>query len=323
MRWFQAEEREGMMVLKVLFASQEGRFEEYEAPLLSAFAKAGLSCDLSQAHQAEEVDYIVYSPNDTLKDFTPFRNAKLVMSLWAGVETILATPGLMQPLTRMVDEGLTQGMVEWVTGHVLRHHLGMDAHILQQDGIWRDEVSPPLAGARKVTILGLGALGSACARMLAHIGFDLRGWSARAKDIAGVQCFHGAAGLEPALEGAEILVLLLPDTPQTTNLIDAKRLAKLAQGAVVINPGRGPLVEDGALLAALDAGQLSHATLDVFRIEPLPPAHPFWAHEKVTVVPHRASVTRAHTAAKVIAENIRRSEAGEPPLYLVDRERGY
>ncbi|MDE3081491.1 MAG: glyoxylate/hydroxypyruvate reductase A, partial [Paracoccaceae bacterium] len=120
-----------------------------------------------------------------------------------------------------------------------------------------------------------------------------------------------------------IVVLLLPLTAETTDLLNARRIARMARGSFVINPGRGPLIDDGALLEALDAGQIAHATLDVFRTEPLPPDHPFWAHPNVTVTPHIAADTRAASAARVVAENIRRGEAGEPFLHLVDRARGY
>jgi glyoxylate/hydroxypyruvate reductase len=129
--------------------------------------------------------------------------------------------------------------------------------------------------------------------------------------------------LRQALSGAEIVVILLPKTPETENLLNAERLALLPKGAVIVNPGRGAIIDDDALLAALDAGQVGHATLDVFREEPLPPDHPFWAHARVTVTPHIAADTRAPSAARVIAENVRRGEAGEPFLHLVDRARGY
>ena len=118
-------------------------------------------------------------------------------------------------------------------------------------------------------------------------------------------------------------MLLLPLTPATEDLMNAARLAQLPAGAVVLNPGRGGLIDDDALLAALDSGHIGHATLDTFRVEPLPEGHPFWAHPKVTVTPHIASETRPLTAAPVIAENIRRAEAGEPLLNLVDRAAGY
>ena len=115
----------------------------------------------------------------------------------------------------------------------------------------------------------------------------------------------------------------MPDTPATENTLNARTLALLPRGAFVINPGRGPLIDDSALLSALDTGQVAHATLDVFRIEPLPEAHPFWTHPGVTVTPHIASETRPGTASEVVAENIRRNEAGEPLLHLVDRSAGY
>ncbi len=125
------------------------------------------------------------------------------------------------------------------------------------------------------------------------------------------------------LATSEILVLLLPLTPATRNVIDARALALMPEGAVIVNPGRGALIDDEALLASLDAGHTGHATLDVFRTEPLPPDHPFWGHPRVTVTPHIAAETRPASAARVIAENIRRGEAGEPFLHLVDRNTGY
>jgi glyoxylate/hydroxypyruvate reductase A len=159
--------------------------------------------------------------------------------------------------------------------------------------------------------------------MLAHLGFPVTGWSRSPKQIDGLRCLSGEDGLRAALQEADILVLLLPLTPETENLLNADRLALLPPGAVILNPGRGPLIDDDALLAALDRGHLGHATLDVFRTEPLPPEHPFWAHPRVTVTPHIASETRPETAAEVIAENIRRGEAGQPLLHLVDRDAGY
>jgi glyoxylate/hydroxypyruvate reductase A len=198
----------------------------------------------------------------------------------------------------------------------------MDRHILGQDGEWRAE-APPLAPERRVTVLGLGALGQACARMLVQLGFPVTGWSRRPKDIPGITCLSGDDGLEQALRAADILVLLLPLTDETENLLDTLTLALLPEGAMIVNPGRGPLIDDDALMTALDRGHVAHATLDVFRQEPLPRDHPFWAHPQVTVTPHIASETRPETAAQVIAENIRRGEAGEPFLHLVDRAKGY
>lgn len=307
----------------ILFAAKSERWADYETPLKAALDAAGLDYRLSPEMPPEQVDYIVYAPNSDVQDFTPFTRLKAVLNLWAGVENVTGNKTLTVPLTRMVDDdGLGQGMVEWVTGHVLRHHLGMDAHIVNPDRVW-DDTAPPLSKDRPVTILGLGTLGQACAAALTGLGFPVTGWSRSAKAVPGVRCLNGTEGLDAALDGAEILVLLLPDTPATENTLDAKALARLAPGAVVLNPGRGPLIDDDALLKALDEGRLAHATLDVFRVEPLPDDHPYWAHPKVTVTPHIASATRPESAAGVIADNIRRSEAGEPLLHLVDRDAGY
>ena len=255
-------------------------------------------------------------------DFSSLTRLKAALSLWAGIETIANNETLTVPLARMVDRELTQGMTEWVVGHVLRYHLGMDRHITQQNGIWAAD-APPLATQRTVGILGLGALGEASARALAELNFHVIGWSRTAKNIPGVTCLHGPDELRTALSQAEIVVLLLPDTPGTENTLNAETLALLPKGARIINPGRGPLIDDEALLKALNSGQVGHATLDVFRTEPLPSAHPYWGHPKVTVTPHIASETRPASAAQVICENIRRGEADESFLHLVDRDQGY
>ncbi|MGR3463953.1 2-hydroxyacid dehydrogenase [Limimaricola sp.] len=308
--------------MKILFSAPDSDWADYRDLLPSALARAGIAAEVVREAAPETVDYIVYAPNDDLRDFTPYTNTRAVLSLWAGVERIVGNATLTQPLTRMVDAGLERGMVEYVTGHVLRHHLGIDAHVVNPGCGWRP-VAPPLAADRPVTMLGLGALGRACAQTLAHLGFPVTGWSRTQKQIDGLRCLSGEDGLERALTGAEIVVTLLPLTPGTENLLDARRLALPAAGAALINPGRGPLIDDAALLVALDSGRIGHATLDVFRTEPLPADHPYWTHPRVTVTPHVASATRPATAAQVIVENIRRSEDGAPLLHLVDRARGY
>ncbi|WP_430450202.1 2-hydroxyacid dehydrogenase [Rhodophyticola sp.] len=308
----------------ILFAARPERWTLYEPQLREALAEAGLAhAVLTTEADPSEVDYIVYAPNGPVTDFTPYTRLKAVLNLWAGVEDVVGNDTLKAPLARMVDYGLTEGMVEWVTGHTLRHHLGMDAHIHEQDGVWRAGVVPPLARDRTVAILGLGALGSACATALAGLGFRVTGWSRTEKRIEGVRTEHGPDGLQEILKSAEIVTLLLPDTPATENTLNVDTLALMPRGAVILNPGRGALIDDDALLAALDSGRIGHATLDTFRIEPLPADHPFWAHPKVTVTPHIASETRVDSAARVIVDNIRRGEAGEPFLHLVDRTLGY
>jgi glyoxylate/hydroxypyruvate reductase len=307
----------------ILFAAGAHRWPIWEAPLRRALTEAGVEADLATSAAPDTVDFIVYAPSgDTPADFTSFTRCRAVLGLWAGVERIVANPTLTQPLCRMVDPGMTQGMVEYVTGHALRHHLGLDAILAAQDGHW-NPVSPPLASERPVAMLGLGELGTACARALAGLGFDVLGWSRTPKTLDGIDCRHGDDGLEAVLRRAQIVVTLLPSTPATKNLLNERRLAMLPPGAAIINPGRGTLIDDDALLAALASSHVGHATLDVFRTEPLPADHPFWSHPRVTVTPHIASETRPESAAKVIAENVRRGLADEPLLHVVDREAGY
>ncbi|MFW2588955.1 NAD(P)-dependent oxidoreductase [Sagittula sp. SSi028] len=306
----------------ILFAAPAETWQEYEPLLTTALSEQGIQATLATDLPPEQVDYIIYTPNAELQDFSPFTRLKAVMNLWAGVERIINNPTLNVPLTRMVDEaGLSQGMVEWVTGHVLRHHLGMDAHIVNPDRIW-DDTPPPLSKDRPIAMLGTGALGQACAKALTQLGFPVTGWGRSPKSLP-YPTTHGPDGLTQALTNAQIVVLLLPDTPATENTLNAQTLSLLAPGAVIVNPGRGPLIDDAALLDALDTGRVGHATLDVFRIEPLPDGHPFWSHPKITVTPHIASATRADSAAAVVAANIARAERGETLHHLVDRSAGY
>ena len=310
------------MTIKILFSANEENWKRYKAPLQDALDDKSLDYELGTNITPSEVDYIIYAPSSSLQDFSPYTKLKAVLKLWAGVEGVTHNKTLKVPLARMVDSGLTDGMVEWVTGHTLRHHLGIDKHIHGQDGIWRSYV-PPLAKDRVITILGLGTLGTACGIALKRLGFNVRGWSRREKRVDGILCFYGDEQIDSSLMDADIVVLLLPDTPLTQNILNQHTLNLLKRGAFVLNPGRGPLIDDDALLVALDSGQIEHATLDVFRIEPLPKNHQYWSNNKVTVTPHKASETRPITASKVIAMNIKRAENGQKLLYLVDRENGY
>ena len=310
------------MTIKILFSANEENWKRYKAPLQDALDDKSLHYELGITITPSEVDYIIYAPSSPLQDFSPYTKLKAVLNLWAGVEGVTNNKTLNVPLARMVDSGLTDGMVEWVTGHTLRHHLGIDKHIHGQDGIWRSYV-PPLAKDRVITILGLGTLGTACGIALKRLGFNVRGWSRREKRVDGIQCFYGDEQIDSSLMDADIVVLLLPDTPLTQNILNQHTLNLLKRGAFVLNPGRGPLIDDDALLAALETGQIEHATLDVFRIEPLPQNHQYWSNNKVTVIPHKASETRPKTASQVIAMNIGRAENGQELLYLVDRENGY
>jgi glyoxylate/hydroxypyruvate reductase A len=310
------------MPLTLLFAAP-AVWAEYQPILTTALAAAGIDARLiTEARDPAEVDYILYAPSAPLQDFRPYTRTKAVLSLWAGVERIVGNATLTQPLCRMVEDGLTEGMVEWVVGHALRQHLSLDRYSHNPDRIW-DPTCPPLARTRPVAMLGMGELGTACARALTALRFPVRGYSRTAKDVPGIPCFFGPDGLAQALTGAQIVVTLLPKTPETENLINARTLSLMPRGVAILNPGRGALIDDDALLAALDSGHVGHATLDVFRTEPLPKDHPYWAHPHVTVTPHIAADSRAEGVVQVLIENIRRGEAGLPLLHQVDRARGY
>jgi glyoxylate/hydroxypyruvate reductase A len=251
-------------------------------------------------------------------------NLKAVLSLAAGVDAMLADPTLPDvPLCRLVDPSLTRTMSEFVLLQVLKYHRQLDVYAAQQRGTrWRLYLPPPSA-ATTVGIMGLGVLGEDAARVLAAHGFTVRGWSRTAKAVAGVACFAGVADLPEFLAGTSILVCLLPLTADTEGILDAALFAQLPQGARLVNVARGRHLVEADLIEALDRGQLAHASLDVFRDEPLPPEHPFWRHPAIDVTPHAASYGLPESAAESVAENWRRLQAGRPLLNVVDRARGY
>ncbi|SDZ81471.1 2-hydroxyacid dehydrogenase [Rubrimonas cliftonensis] len=310
----------------VLLAVEEDDSAAWAAELEAAAAEQGLDMRLVRPGEAapEAVEHMVFAGSGPVRDFTPYVGLRAIHSIWAGVEKVLAIPTLPAdvPLCRMVEPGLRWGMTEYVVGHVLRRHLGVDGFLAGPEARWAEPV-PPLARDRRVGVLGLGELGADAARALSALNFDVAGWSRSPRSIPGVACHCGEDGLAALLSRSEILVCLLPATPLTENLLNAGRLALLPRGAAIVNAGRGELIDDSALLAALDAGRVGHATLDVFRIEPLPTDHPYRAHPRVTVTPHVASATRPATAAPEIVSQIVRFQAGEPLRHVVDRRLGY
>lgn len=254
-----------------------------------------------------------------------FPKLKAIFSIGAGIDHLSGDMDLPEgvPVVRMVEPGLTAGMVEFVVMSVLHHHRFMLEYAARQrEGRWREIAQIP-AARRRVGVLGLGVLGGACAEALAGFGFPLAGWSRRPKDLPGVESFHGAEGLTPFLNRSDILVSLLPLTAETEGILNAETLAALPRGAAIVSVGRGRHIVEADLLAALDSGQIGGATLDVFHQEPLPPESPFWRHPRVVVTPHVASMTIAETAAEAVVANIRRMQAGQPPLHVVDLSRGY
>ena len=250
---------------------------------------------------------------------------ELVLSLNAGVEHLLASGEVPEgvPIVRMADDGMREGMVEWVTAQVLAWRRNLFAYrAAQAESRWV-QLPETLARERTVTVLGAGALGAPVASMPATFGFETRAWSRSRRDIAGVTAFAGRSEFSAALQGADILVNLLPSTAETENLLDGAAFGLLSRGAFVVNAGRGRQVVDGDLIEALDAGVLGGAALDVFREEPLPADHPFWTHPAVLVSPHVAAPTQPRTAVAALVETVLRHERGEPLLHVVDRALGY
>lgn len=271
-----------------------------------------------------DIDYaLVWGPKKGA--LRAFPNLKAIFSLGAGVDHLMdgrdLPPGV--PVVRLVDPGLTRGMSEYVVYWVLHHHRDFGAYARMVESKGWDRLAQADPGERRVGILGLGVLGTDAVAKLRPFGFDVRGWSRSPKKLEGVETFHGKDGLEAFLKATEILVCLLPLTPETTGIIDAGTIARMPKGGVIINAARGGHVVDEDLIEALDGGHLAAATLDVFHAEPLPDDHPFWAHPKITVTPHMASRTAPATAAKAVAENIRRMENGEPPEPIVEMTLGY
>lgn len=308
----------------VLFLAREALWPQYRPVLERLFAEKGLDLRLvRETDDPASVDFLVYAPGERDDDLSPYTNVRLIQSLWAGPDRLLKNPTLTQPLARMVDPGMTRGMVDYVMGHVLYHHLHTPDFAAAAPGEWRPERAPPLSFDRTVGFLGLGELGAACARAAHDFGFRVVGWARSPKAGLPFETHHGAEGLAETLSRSEILVTLLPSTPETRGLIDAQALAWLPRGAALINPGRGELIDDAALIAALRTGHVRSASLDVFVEEPLPADRPYWHLPQVLVTPHVASETRVETASEVVAENFARVLRGEPPLHLVDRARGY
>jgi glyoxylate/hydroxypyruvate reductase len=271
-----------------------------------------------------QIDYaLVWRPEPGLLAALP--NLKLILSLGAGVDHLLGDPQLPRhlPIVRLVDPHMTDAMSEYVVLQVLRlHRQDLDYRAQQSAQAWR-ELDQKNAADRRVGILGLGELGRDAARKLKALGFDVAGWSRSERAVAGIECHAGASGLPELLGRSEILVCLLPLTAATEGILNARTLALLPRGAALVNAARGAHLVEDDLFAALAAGHISAAVLDVFGDEPLPADHPFWHHPRVVVTPHVAAFTNPATAAPIILDNIRRFEEGRPLLNRVDPARGY
>jgi glyoxylate/hydroxypyruvate reductase A len=257
-------------------------------------------------------------------DLSMFPNLELIFSVGAGIDQFdFSTLPPALPVLRMVEPGIIGGMVEYATLAVLSIHREWLAYRDQQRAAAWHALRVRPASSRRIGVLGLGVLAQAVLAQLRTFGFPCAGWSASQHVIDGVECYAGADALPAFLSRTDILICLLPLTPSTRAILDARLFAALPAGAALVNCGRGGHLVQADLLAALDSGQLSTAVLDVCEPEPLPAGDPLWRHPQVMLTPHIASMTQPETAVDVVLENIRRHLAGEALNGVVERKRGY
>jgi len=274
------------------------------------------------------VGYVLaWNPPAGLFGSLPYLRA--IFSLGAGVDHLVFRDDLPDvPIVRVVNADLTKRMTEWVTLQVLMHHRRQRAYDAQQAERRWHELPQPAASEVRVGIMGMGVLGRDAAEVLVRLGFDVAGWSRRPVDLAGVRSFHGRDQLDAFLARTDILVSLLPLTPETRGILAMPLFAKLARdgrlgGPVLINAGRGGLQVERDIVAALDAGVLRGASLDVFESEPLAPTSPLWRRSDVVITPHCAGWSSPEAIAGEILRQIAAFERGEPLENVVDRSAGY
>ncbi|MGF0241057.1 2-hydroxyacid dehydrogenase [Rhodococcus sp. IEGM1300] len=251
-------------------------------------------------------------------------NLQLIHSVAAGIDHLEHDPWCPDlPVCRVVDPGHRQGMTEYVRWAVIHYHRGFDQVLRQQRQQHWERPLQRAARQYTVGVMGLGSLGSAIAVDLAAAGYDVRGWARSDKRISGVQTFAGADRLNPFLDGLELLINLLPLTHETRGILGRSTFERLANGAALINCGRGGHLNIDDLEQALACAKLRGALLDVFDHEPLPTEHRLWTMPGVTITPHMASAASHDCIAEQVAENFRRLNIGEPLLNCADRALGY
>lgn len=259
-------------------------------------------------------------------------NLSLIVSVGAGVDHLFNDATLPHvPIVRFVDPDLSGRMAEYVALHVLYHQRRMSEFAeLQRSHRWA-YLPEPAAHEVRVGLMGLGVMGQAAAAVLGPFGYQLKGWGRTAKNVPGIKCFHGAAGLDAFLGETDVLVVTLPLTPDTQGILDRALLRRLSRGGrherlrgpILVNAGRGGLQVEADILAALDSGELYAASLDVFETEPLPEASPLWRHPRVVVTPHNAAESTPDAIARYAVRQIAAFERGEPLQHVVDRARQY
>lgn len=279
----------------------------------------------SDSYTPQTIDYALgFRPPPGL--FKTLPNLKAVFSLGAGVDGFFADPEFPKhvPLVRFVDHSLASDMAHYVVLHTLIHHRQQrlfDA--AQKERKWRQVIPPRRTQDTRIGILGLGEIGTLAGERLRDLDFAVAGWSRSRKSVVGIESFAGHAEMSAFLARTDILICLLPLTPDTRHILNRESFAQLPHGAFVINAARGGHLVEDDLIAAIDSGHLAGAALDVFETEPLPESSPLWLHPKITVTPHIAAVTDPHVAARSVADGIARHQRGEKLENVVDFTRGY
>lgn len=297
----------------------------WTTPLAEIAPDLKLAVDGRDTYEKSDIDYVLsFRPAPGFLAMLP--NLKAVFSLGAGVDGFLADTDYPRnvPLVRFVDHTLSREMAQFVVMHVLMHHRQQPFfEQAQKDAKWRQTIPPRRTEDTRVGILGLGEIGALTAGHLRDLDFQVSGWSRTKKNVAGVKSYAGEAELDAFLASTDILVCLLPLTPDTRGILNAKSFAKLPNGAYVINVARGGHLIEPDLIAALDSGHLSGAVLDVFQTEPLPEDNPLWKHPKVIVTPHIGAISDPRVAAKYVHDRIVKHQRGGALDNLVDLDRGY
>lgn len=301
--------------------------EHWQEALASRLPEAEVLTSAAPADKRRQADYLaVWKPPESL--LREPEALKGIINLGAGVDALLNNPGLPAgvPIVKLRDAGMAEPIGDYVRYGLLHFQRDFDRYRRQQRRReWREHAMTD-KGDWPVGVLGLGAIGARVATMIAADGFPTHGWSRSPKRIDGVTCHHGDNGLAALLGRVKSLVLLLPDTPATRHIINGETLSLLPEDASLVNPGRGSLIDEAALLDALGDGEaegrLRGAILDAFPEEPLPEASPLWSHPRVWVTPHMAGPTPLGEALDQVAAALRALEAGEP-LDTVDPEAGY
>ncbi|MGI4716864.1 MAG: 2-hydroxyacid dehydrogenase [Janthinobacterium lividum] len=269
-------------------------------------------------------DYaVLWSPTPALLD--QLAHVRAIFLMGAGVDALLKLGNALPPvpIVRLGDAGMGVQMAEYVAHAVLRYYRHFDDYEQQaRHGVW-DPLPLTPKSEFTIGIMGLGKLGMAVVEAMRLFGFPVRGWSRTPKDIPGVECFHGADGLDPFLRGTRVLVCMLPLTPETSNLLDRHNLGKLLPNAYLINVSRGAILAEPDLMTLIRSGHIAGATLDVFRHEPLPAPHPFWNEPRIAITPHISALTMRHDAVRQIRDKIAKLESGQPVDDVVDRDLGY